>query len=196
MIRRLFSVVLAMTFLGACTSLDSALNSLDLGALSPGMTGDSLPDALTDSAVEAELPDEEAEMPVTATAAAEPPVPRRKPADATIVARREFHPDLLVGLDFNATKALLGDPALQLEEPPAKIWAYNGGSCMLNVFFYPSVGDSVFRVLTYEVRDGDIEQGVTATDLSTVTKISDKDSPVVRRCFADLLQSRDVPDAG
>jgi len=195
MIRRLGSVVLATTLLAACTSLDSALNSLDLGVLSPGTTGDSLPDALTDSAVQTELPEGQTETAATG-AAAEPPVPRRKPSNVTIIARREFHPELLVGLDFNATKALLGDPVLQLEEPPAKIWAYNGGSCMLNVFFYPSVGDSVFRVLTYEVRGGDLEEGTATTDLSTATKISDKDSPVVRRCFADLLQGRDVPDAG
>ena len=154
---------------------------------------------MTDSSVQAELPEGDTEAEThgkTLEASAEPPIPRRKPLDATIVARREFHPDLLVGLDFNATKALLGDPMLQLEEPPAKIWAYEGGSCMLNVFFYPSVGDDIFRVLTYEVRGGDVEQVATATDLSAATKISDKDSPVVRRCFVDLLQRRDVPDAG
>ncbi len=196
MIRRLGSVVLATTLLAACTSLDSALKSLDLGVLSPGTTGDSLPDALTDSAVQVDLPEGGQTAATVAGAAAEPPVPRRKPSDVTIVARREFHPELLVGLDFDATKALLGDPMRQLEEPPAKIWAYNGGSCMLNVFFYPSVGDSVFRVLTYEVRDGDVKEGTATADLSAATKISDKDSPVVRRCFADLLQGRDVPDAG
>jgi hypothetical protein len=123
-------------------------------------------------------------------------MPRRKPVEATMVARREFHPDLLVGLDFNATKALLGEPALQADEPPAKIWAYNGGTCMLHVFFYPSVGDNIFRVLTYEVRGGDIKQDGTTVDLSAATKISDKNSPVVRSCFAELLQGRDVPDAG
>ncbi len=199
MIRRMGSVVLATMLLAACASLESALEALDLGVTSPGGSGDSLPDALTDSSVQAELPEGDTEAETqekTLEASAEPPIPRRKPLDATIVARREFHPDLLVGLDFNATKALLGDPMLQLEEPPAKIWAYEGGSCMLNVFFYPSVGDDIFRVLTYEVRGGDVEQDATATDLSAATKISDKDSPIVRRCFVDLLQRRDVPDAG
>lgn len=199
MIRRMGGVVLAAMLLSACASLESVLEALDLGVISSGGPGDSLPDALTDSSVQAELPegDTEAETQAkTLEASAEPPIPRRKPLDATIVARREFHPDLLVGLDFNATKALLGDPMLQLEEPPAKIWAYEGGLCMLNVFFYPSVGDDIFRVLTYEVRGGDVEQDATATDLSAATKISDKDSPVVRRCFVDLLQRRDVPDAG
>jgi|GEM_PF-1697160 len=199
MIRRVSGVVLATMVLSACSSLDSALNALDLGVLSPGTAGDSLPDALTDSSVQTELPEGHAEAvaaEASTGASAEPPVPRRKPADVTMVARRDLHPDLLVGLDFNATKALLGDPVSQLEQPPAKIWAYNGGSCMLNVFFYPSVGDSVFRVLTYEVRGSDAEPGDAVIDLSAATKISDKDSPLVRGCFADLLQRRDVPDAG
>ncbi len=199
MILRMGSVVLAAMVLSSCASLDSALNALDLGALSPGRAGDSLPDALTDSSVKAELPEEhtkEAAAEPTATVSAKPPVPRRKPLDVTLMARQEFHPDLLVGLDFSATKALLGDPVLQLEEPPAKIWAYNGGSCMLNVFFYPSVGDSVFRVLTYEVMGGEIEQAAATTDVPAENKISDKNSPLVRGCFADLLQRREVPDAG
>jgi len=51
-------------------------------------------------------------------------------------------------------------------------------------------------VLTYEVRGSDAEPGDAVIDLSAATKISDKDSPLVRGCFADLLQRRDVPDAG
>ena len=193
MIRRLSSLVLATSLLAACAPLDSALKTLDLGVLSPGSGDDTLPDAKTDTAVLVDVPAVEA---TAKTTNAEPPMPRRKPVEATMVARREFHPDLLVGLDFNATKALLGDPALQSEEPPAKIWAYNGGTCMLHVFFYPSVGDNIFRVLTYEVRGGDIKQDGTTVDLSAATKISDKNSPVVRSCFAELLQGREVPDAG
>jgi hypothetical protein len=172
------------------------LQSLDLGASRPEAVGDSLPEPKTDTAVQADLPPTGAVTGTGQQAAASPPLPRRKPTSATLLARRDFHPDLLVGLDFNATKALLGDPALQLEEPPAKIWAYNGGTCLLNVFFYPSVGDSVFRVLTYEVRSGDTKPGTAGADLAAVTKVEDKNSAVVRQCFADLLQGREVPDAG
>lgn len=87
-----------------------------------------------------------------------PPVPIRKPAvpQAAVEATRvpEMEPDALVGLDFDRTAALLGEPALLIEEPPAKIWAYNGSSCVLHIFFYPKVGGSDFRVLTYEVKGG------------------------------------------
>lgn len=87
-----------------------------------------------------------------------PPVPIRKPAvpQAAVEATRvpEMEPDALVGLDFERTAALLGEPALLIEEPPAKIWAYNGSSCVLHIFFYPKVGGSDFRVLTYEVKGG------------------------------------------
>ena len=87
-----------------------------------------------------------------------PPLPIRKPEvpQVAIEATRvpQADPDTLVGLDFERTTALLGDPALLIEEPPAKIWAYNGASCVLHIFFYPKVGGSDFRVLTYEVKGG------------------------------------------
>lgn len=87
-----------------------------------------------------------------------PPVPIRKPAvpQAAIETLRatQVDPDTLVGLDFERTTALLGDPALLIEQPPAKIWAYNGASCALHIFFYPKVGGTDFRVLTYEVKGG------------------------------------------
>lgn len=87
-----------------------------------------------------------------------PPLPIRKPEvpQGAVEATRmpEMEPDSLVGLDFARTTALLGEPALLIEEPPAKIWAYNGSSCVLHIFFYPKVGGTDFRVLTYEVKGG------------------------------------------
>lgn len=132
--------------------------------------------------------------------AAVPPAPRRKPdRDQPAAAVAEPDPDLLVGLDFEATKALLGDPALRMEQPPAKVWAYNGGTCMFSVFFYPSMDDSVFRVLTYEVTGKEpnlpIQTASGTSDTGTI-KIRDRASPVLRRCFADLLHGREMPDAG
>ncbi len=132
-------------------------------------------------------------------ALANPPMPRRKPDRSEPAVVAEPDPDLLVGLDFEATKALLGDPALKMEQPPAKIWAYNGGSCMFSVFFYPSMDDSVFRVLTYEVTGKEPElpvQTASSTSDTGAAKVSNRASPVLRRCFADLLQERDVQDAG
>ncbi len=95
-----------------------------------------------------------------------PPLPILKPevTQAALDATREpqADPDALVGLDFERTSALLGDPALLIEEPPAKIWAYNGSNCVLHIFFYPKVGGSDFRVLTYKVKGG--AEGETGDD--------------------------------
>ena len=87
-----------------------------------------------------------------------PPLPIAKPEvpQAVLQATRapKADPETLVGLDFERTTAMLGDPALLIEQPPAKVWAYNGASCVLHIFFYPKVGGSDFRVLTYEVKGG------------------------------------------
>ncbi|NIA69043.1 hypothetical protein HBA54_10615 [Pelagibius litoralis] len=110
-----------------------------------------------------------------------PPIPKRKPevTQAAIDATRDpqADPDSLVGLDFERTSALLGDPALLIEEPPAKIWAYNGSNCVLHIFFYPKVGGSDFRVLTYKVKGG--AEG--ETDGETVP------DDFARLCLSELL---------
>ena len=110
-----------------------------------------------------------------------PPLPIRRPdvPEAAIEATQvpEVDPDSLVGLDFAGTTALLGDPALLIEEPPAKIWAYNGSSCVLHVFFYPKVGGSDFRVLTYEVKGGPEGE---------VGKVAESDE-FARLCLSELL---------
>jgi len=110
-----------------------------------------------------------------------PPLPIRKPdvPQAAVEATRvpEMEPDSLVGFDFERTTALLGEPALLIEEPPAKIWAYNGSSCVLHIFFYPKVGGSDFRVLTYEVKggaEGDAANGAESKDFA-------------RLCLGELL---------
>ncbi len=122
-----------------------------------------------------------------------PPTPRRKPDPAAAIAAAQIDPKQLVGLDFDSTKALLGDPALQLEQPPAKIWAYNGKTCVFNVFFYPSVDDDIFRVLTYEVAGGaPAGESPEAAASSPV----DKKNEISRRCFANLLQAKEEPDSG
>ncbi len=131
-------------------------------------------------------------------------MPQRKPeaiAELTLV---DADPQRLVGLDFDATKALLGDPAAKHEKPPAEIWAYEGGTCMFNLFFYPSVDDKVFRVLAYEVTDEIPPSRETPPSGETVAeatapgavKVRDRDNPMVRRCFAELLHNRQEPDAG
>jgi hypothetical protein len=138
-----------------------------------------------------------------------PPLPRRKPEAISELTLAEADPERLVGLDFDATKALLGDPAAKHEEPPAEVWAYEGGICSFNLFFYPSVDDKIFRVLAYEVTKetppaeetvaGETPpSGETAAEAAEpgAVKVSDKDNPMVRRCFAELLHNQQVPDAG
>jgi hypothetical protein len=127
---------------------------------------------------------------------ASPPVPRRKPAASPELTRVDADPQRLVGLDFDGTIALLGDPAAMLEQPPAKVWAYAGGGCVFRVFFYPGVDDQGFRALAYEVTDeADIlglrwlsDPPVAAPD---APRVLDKDDSVVRRCFAELLDHQE-----
>ena len=119
-----------------------------------------------------------------------PPIPKRKPTvtQAAIEATRDpqADPDALVGLDFERTSALLGDPALLIEEPPAKIWAYNGSSCVLHIFFYPKVGGSDFRVLTYKVKGGAV--GETGGDSAP--------DDFARLCLSELLAQAEAEREG
>ena len=120
----------------------------------------------------------------TATAGEKlPPLPERKPA----LGGEAPDPAKLVGLDFAAAKALLGEPVEQHEEPPARVWAYDGRICLLNVFFYPSVEDNVFRVLTYEVEDNSVAPTDGAEKQPSEARAS--------RCLAEVLQARQ-PDTG
>ncbi len=151
--------------------------------------------APVDTMIEGLFPPEAA----TAVGSAEaPPVPRRKPEAISEVTLAGADPQRLVGLDFDDTKALLGDPATRMEQPPAKVWAYAGGGCMISVFFYPSVDNQVFRVLAIEVTDEAVAAGTTEDRESEVAspKVIDQDDPAVRRCFADLLQNQQAPNAG
>lgn len=135
-----------------------------------------------------------------------PPTPRRKPSqpeegreDGQEEDGQEItaslDPDHIVGLDFAGVRALLGNPALELEEPPAKVWAFNGGSCMFNVFFFPSLEDKVYRVLTYEVT-GQVKPAAgdkSPNPLSPATvKIKDPRDPALQECFDDLLLNRNA----
>ncbi len=147
----------------------------------------------------------EAAAPRGVHSAEAPPLPRRKPeaiSDKPEAVSEETlagaDPQRLVGLDFDGTKALLGDPAARMEQPPAKVWAYAGGGCMFSVFFYPSVDDQVFRVLAIEVTDEAVAAGATEDQESEAAspKAMDPDDPAVRRCFAELLQNQQAPNAG
>ncbi|MFQ5773392.1 MAG: hypothetical protein ACE5GS_02630 [Kiloniellaceae bacterium] len=196
MLRRLGITVLAILALSGCTTLES----LDFGVFRPGGTeaADAWPEPAILDPTAQDLAYVEPARSESAAVEEMPPLPRRKPSWSEQVVLQDPDPELLVGLDFEATKALLGDPALQLEQPPAKVWAYNGGTCMFNVFFYPSMDDNTFRVLTYDVTGGEAQPGGVETSQgeSGPVKIRDRDNPILRQCFADLLHGRDFRDAG
>ncbi len=180
MIRPLGAAVLAILTLSACTPVDTMIERL----LSP-------------EAAARPAAGSAAARPVAGSAEA-PPLPRRKPEVISEVTLAGADPQRLVGLDFDSTKALLGDPAAKLEQPPAKVWAYAGGGCMFSVFFYPSIDDQVFRVLAIEVTDEAVAAGATEDQESEAAspKVMDQDDPAVRRCFAELLQNQQAPNAG
>ena len=138
---------------------------------------------------------EAAARPVVDSAEA-PPLPRRKPVAISKATLAGADPQRLVGLDFDGTKALLGDPAARMDQAPAKVWAYAGGGCMFSVFFYPSVDDQVFRVLAIEVTGESAAAVATEEREAAATKVMDRDDPAVRRCFADLLQNQQDRNAG
>jgi hypothetical protein len=87
-------------------------------------------------------------------AAAQPPRPTPKPVElarTTPSAKLER----VFGLSLGETRALLGTPYLQREAPPAKVLAYDGKICTLNVFFYLDLDSGRYRALSYEIKGGD-----------------------------------------
>lgn len=149
---RLLNGVLGMALLGlgACAELGIPFPGAQGSAEAPA--GPVLPEqALSSAGRFPEDVTQEAARPLPPLPPRKPPVPAgvREAAPAP-----QVDPDALVGLDFERTSGLLGAPAMLIDEPPAKIWAYNGTNCVLHVFFYPKVGGSDFRVLTYEVKGG------------------------------------------
>ena len=114
------------------------------------------------------IPDQLVILPVVEPERPLPPTPRRKPHLPDV----SWQIDGLIGMDFVGTEWLLGAPALETVQPPAKIWSYNGSGCVLNIFFYPQVNGGEFRALTYEVKGAQDSE-----DLS-------------RRCFSELMLDR------
>ena len=93
----------------------------------------------------------------------------------------KMEPEGLVGLDFVKTEDLLGPPSLLTEEPPAKIWSYNGRNCVLQLFFYPKVGGA-FEVLTYKAIGGEGDG-------------QEVDEELARSCLMELIVEREALDA-
>ena len=145
-------------------------------------------------------PPEPVTVPVEEVLVPPAPVPKRKPqvaadelpaepaapeqqasAPALETGQGNMEPDGLVGLDFVKTEDLLGPPSLLTEEPPAKIWSYNGRNCVLQLFFYPKVGGA-FEVLTYKAIGGEGDR-------------QEVDEELARSCLMELIVEREALDA-
>lgn len=98
------------------------------------------------------------------------PLPERKPD--TLAARPDLDPERIIGLSTTQAKSLLGQPALEDERPPAKIWTYNAKACVLSIFFYPDINTRVFQALTYEFNE------------------EAKTDAAKRRCLEELVRER------
>ncbi|MFZ5790327.1 MAG: hypothetical protein ACOY3L_06465 [Pseudomonadota bacterium] len=103
------------------------------------------------------------------------PIPQQKPTPGTSIANLppqfdQDDPQRLVGLDEAQTSAILGDPFIAEERPPARIWTYADGDCRLQVFFYPDLSDQHFAALTFSF------SGIQDTEAAR------------RGCFAALLE--------
>ena len=85
-----------------------------------------------------------------ATSVANPPA-----ADTTTTASTDDDPDHLVGLSEADAIRLLGKPKSRAETPPSRVWTYSSISCDLRLFFYPEIGGTSYRTLTYEIDDRD-----------------------------------------
>jgi hypothetical protein len=66
-----------------------------------------------------------------------------------------YDPDRLVGLSEAEATNLLGPPAEKSDSPPSRVWTYRSETCDVKLFFYPEVGGTTYRTLTYEINDRD-----------------------------------------
>ena len=102
-----------------------------------------------------------------------PPAPKRAPkapeSYAMIETRRI---DSVIGLNFDGTQSLLGTPTREEIAAPARIWSYEGSSCVLSLYFYPEVEGGIYRVLSYKVSGAEESAGFG------------------QRCFASLLHQK------
>ncbi|MEE8271848.1 MAG: hypothetical protein V3R98_08975 [Alphaproteobacteria bacterium] len=69
-------------------------------------------------------------------------------------------PDVLIGLPPSEISAMLGEPELRRQEPPAEVWQYRTDRCVFDLYFYTEDGAS--QAIYYEARDranGDVDVG-------------------------------------
>lgn len=150
--------------------------------------------APTDTAVEPSPPVQlgREEMDLDADPSMPLPIPARKPSsEALLASRPDLDPERLIGLSLVETEALLGEPALQDEKPPAKVWTYNAQSCVLSIFFYADISTRDFRALTYEIRqekEARHEEASTAENQNSSQTGGERSEIKDRQCLAELIK--------
>jgi|SRR5579871_236820 len=112
-------------------------------AVSAGQTGTPAAASATEGAV--------------SSGAVAPAAPSKAPAPdaSTAVPTAEYDPDRLVGLSEADATNLLGPPVEKSDAPPSRVWTYRSQTCDVKLFFYPEVGGTTYRTLTYEIDDRD-----------------------------------------
>ena len=86
------------------------------------------------------------------TRPAAPPPPRTAPPTATAAPLPAVGLDRVVGRDAKAVTALLGPPALDLREGPARKLQFRGPACVLDAYLYPPPGGGAATVTWVDAR--------------------------------------------
>jgi hypothetical protein len=77
----------------------------------------------------------------------------------------------LVGLSETDTMKLFGSPAERKDLPPSQIWTYHSTVCDVKLYFYPEVGGSAFRALTYQIDERGAYDATHNACLSSLAKL-------------------------
>lgn len=80
-------------------------------------------------------------------------------------------PEQIVDQPGRAVRALLGTPDLQRREPPAEVWQYAAGTCVLDITFYPARDGGAARAAYLESRSingGRLDPAVCLGNLGSV----------------------------
>ena len=76
----------------------------------------------------------------------------------------------LVGLSQSDATVLFGPPGESKDLPPSKVWTYHSPVCDMKLFFYPEVGRSTFRALTYQIDERGASDATHNACLSSLAK--------------------------
>jgi hypothetical protein len=95
-------------------------------------------------------------MPPPRNAAPRRPAPMRQasaqPPSPPAAAPRTVEPAELVGYNFDSVLAVLRQPDAVEKNALSVVWTYSGPDCTLQLYFYPDIQTTVFRLLKYELK--------------------------------------------